>query len=94
MREALITRRALLAPEALIARRALIAELVQETVRMNEWEPEPRASHRLRLTADLNDTARAERDFLNAVETHMIDRESYVSWEGELIHCDEESDND
>ena len=94
IREALITRRALLASGALVARRALIAELVQETVRMNEWEPEPRASHRLRLMADLNDTARAEGDFLNAVETHMIDRESYVSWEGELIHCDEESDND
>ena len=44
--------------------------------------------------ADLNETARAEVDFLNAIETHMIDRESYVSWEGELIHCDEESDND
>ena len=80
--------------EALITRNALIAKLVQETVQMNEWEPKPRVSHRLRLMADPRNTADAEGDFLNAVETHMIGRESYVSWEGELIHCDEESDYD
>ena len=80
--------------EALIVRSALIAKLVQETVQMNEWEPKPRVSHRLRLMADPRNTADAEGDFLNAVETHMIGRESYVSWEGELIHCDEESDYD